>query len=113
MREYSAGVGQTRSEFLPLTGRGVALDQGTRRPVASPRTSQQRLIHIQLPPQGHDDTRTLGPYGARLVVVGLLQDTTQREHIPPHIPATTPSPTTLAWNQPLGLHAPPPASRPR
>src|SRR3546814_17122168 len=76
MREYSAGVGQTRSEFLPLTGRGVALDQGTRRPVASPSTSQPRLIHMQLPPEGHDVPRTQGPYGARLLVVGLVQDTT-------------------------------------
>src|SRR3546814_1639840 len=104
MREYSAGVGQTRSEFLPLTGRGVALDQGTRRPVASPRTSQQRLIHMQLPPAGHDVTRTLGHYGARLVDVGLVQETTTRVHITPQVNATARSDFTLAGTQPFGVH---------
>src|SRR3546814_14966056 len=81
MREYRAGVRQTWSELLPLTGRGVALNQCTRRPVARPRTGKQWLIHVQLPPAGHDVARTLGHHGTRLIVVGLVQDTTTPVHI--------------------------------
>src|SRR3546814_12605668 len=87
MREYRAGVRQTWSELLPLTGRGVALNQCTRRPVARPRTGKQWLIHVQLPPAGHDVARTLGHHGPRLIVVGLVQETTTRVHIAPQVHA--------------------------
>src|SRR3546814_9704898 len=102
MREYRAGVRQTWSELLPLTGRGVALNQCTRRPVASPRTGKQWLIHVQLPPAGHDVARTLGHHGTRLIVVGLVQETTTRVHIAPQVHATARSDLALAGNERLG-----------